>query len=111
MAIDSSGEIYVTGYRENFGGIESIMTFRCTPDGEVEWFDRRPGPGGGYAIALDGLGHVCVAGRGIGESGTEDFITIKYGLQGGLVWLREYDGPGAGDDYPVDLEVDALGDA
>jgi hypothetical protein len=109
IAVDDSGSIYITGFSQNYGGVESTLTLRYDPDGEVMWFDREAGPDGGYDIALDGFGHVCVAARATGESGTQDFLTIMYGLDGTTVWVREYDGPAGSDDYASLIATDGSG--
>jgi uncharacterized delta-60 repeat protein len=109
IAVDDSGYVYVTGFSQNYGGVENTLTLRYDPGGEVMWFDRQAGPDGGYDIALDGLGHVCVAGRGIGGSGTEDFITIKYDVDGTVVWVREYDGPACAYDRASLIAIDGWG--
>ena len=63
------------------------------------------------AVALDALGNAYAAGHtGSSPSGAADMVTIKYDNAGNPVWSALYDGPGHGDDRPVAIAVDRVGD-
>jgi uncharacterized delta-60 repeat protein len=78
MALDTPGNVYVTG-----GG---FFTLGYSPEGEELWVHQFLGPGYGYysyygqAIAVDVQGHVYVTGYNwYNSSGPDsDFFTLKY---------------------------------
>ncbi len=111
IAVDSSGNVYVTGQSHGIGTYSDYATIKYDSDGNELWVARYDGPEGfldsASAIALDGSGNVCVTGgsRGIGD----DYATIKYDSEGHELWVARYDGPINWFDYAHAIAVDDWG--
>ncbi|MDO1451601.1 SBBP repeat-containing protein [Rhodocytophaga aerolata] len=118
IAIDGSGNIYVTGsaYGANSSTIsEDFGTIKYAPDGTELWVQRYHNQFSdgsndkATGIAIDVQGEVYVIGTSNGGGMGQDFATAKYSSDGRLLWSRIYNGPGNGDDQPVSIKVDASG--
>jgi hypothetical protein len=111
VAVDGSGNVYVTGGSDAGGSDDDdYATIKYYPNGDTAWVRRyNGGPGSmdiAYAIAVDDSGNVCVTGTG----GTyEDYLTIKYDANGDTAWVRRYSGPGHYFDYASSVAVDHSG--
>ena len=104
IAVDGSGNIYVTGESYGAGTGQDYATIRYNSDGVQQWLQRYNGPGNGddwaSAIAVDSLGNVYVTGRSWGSVTLGDYATIKYNSDGVQQWVARYNGPaGQGNDY------------
>ena len=86
LAIDATGNVYVTGQSIGSTFTWDIATVKYNPSGAQQWVKRYNGPGNdfdaGNAVALDVSGNVYVAGSSTGNNSDLDFITIKYNSQG-----------------------------
>ena len=82
MAVDNSGNVYVTGYSRRVSN-EDYATIKYNSAGQEEWVARYDdGLNGGdfaQAIAVDGAENVYVTGRSLGSGTNYDYATIKYG--------------------------------
>jgi hypothetical protein len=119
IAVDASGNVYVTGRSYNSPTLlDDYVTIKYTASGATVWTARYDGncPVSGQrndqatAIALDASGYVYVTGSSFSNvSGhvNEDYLTIKYNpANGETVWTRRYTGPGNnGTDIPCALAV------
>jgi streptogramin lyase len=80
IAVDSSGNVYVTG--TSSGATDDYATIKYNTNGKQLWVKRYNGPAdsfdGAYAIAVDSSGNVYVTGWSYGLDGTSDMATIKY---------------------------------
>ena len=113
VAIDSQGNVYVTGGSEG-PGRRALTTVKYSPAGKELWAKRYEGPAGeddfGQAIAIDEDGNVHVTGRSGVTSTDSDYITLKYSPSGEELWTpARYDGPAKGDDEAVAIAVDGSG--
>jgi hypothetical protein len=114
IAVDGSGNVYVTGSSVGSGTFDDYTTIKYYPNGDTAWARRYNGPGNyiddASAIAVDDSGNVCVTGRSYGGSGTfDDYTTIKYYPNGDTAWVRRYNGPGNGTDEACAIAVDDSG--
>jgi uncharacterized delta-60 repeat protein len=114
MAMDSSGNVYVTG--QSWGGTAThygYLTVKYDPFGNELWTARYDGPGNGRddpsAIAVDPSGNVYVTGFCNIGSVDFDYATVKYNSSGVEQWVARYDGPAHMHDYAYAMDVDASG--
>ncbi|HKZ21581.1 MAG TPA: SBBP repeat-containing protein, partial [candidate division Zixibacteria bacterium] len=108
LAIDNSGNVYVTGISD--GGLVTgydYATIKYAPNGDTLWVRRYNGGDAAYALAVDDSGNVYVTGYGSGTY--TDYVTIKYSSLGDTLWVRRYSGPGNFFDYASALAVDKSG--
>ena len=91
LAVDDSGNVYVTGY---------YATIKYGPNGDTLWVRQ----GSGNALAVDNSGNVYVTGSRSGN-----YATIKYAPNGDTVWVRTYNGPANLQDVSNALAVDNNG--
>jgi hypothetical protein len=95
IAVDGSGNAYVTGYSRGMGTNADYATIKYLPNGDTAWVRRYEGTywDEAYDIAVDGSGNVYVTGR----SGTIN-LTIKYDANGNQLWVT----PWGNNDIAVD---------
>jgi uncharacterized delta-60 repeat protein len=115
IAVDPSGNVYVTGRSTGSGANYDCATVKYSPSGQEAWVARYNGPGNGYdegrAIAVDGSGNVYVTGPSAGSGGDFDYATIKYDASGQEEWIARYNGPGNATDFAYGLVLDSSGNA
>src|SRR3990170_3319664 len=113
LAVDDSGNVYVTGYSYGSGTFNDYATIKYYPNGDTAWVRRYNGPGNSgdeaRAIAVDGSGNVCVTGNSYGSGTYNDYATLKYYLNGDTAWARRYNGPGDFSDEALAIAVDDSG--
>ena len=113
MALDPSGNVYVTGESTGSGTSLDYATIKYDLSGNQLWVARYNGPGNGHdstsAIAVDALGNVYVTGFCNIGSVDFDYATVKYDPFGTELWVARYDGPANMHDYAYAMDVDALG--
>jgi uncharacterized delta-60 repeat protein len=113
ITTDQFGNIYVTGYSSENSTDDDFVTIAYDHSGNELWISRYNGPGNKYdyarAIATDLKGNVYVVGSSFNNLTINDFITVAYDSSGNELWMARYDGPGHGDDFPLDITTDSLG--
>ena len=113
IAVDGSGNVYVTGGSEGSGTGDDYATIKYYPNGDTAWVRRYNGPENdedvANAIAVDGSGNVYVTGYIMSSSFDDDYATIKYYPDGDTAWVRRYNGPDNWYDYAYAIAVDGSG--
>jgi len=111
IALDSSGNVYVTG--TSYGAVDDYATIKYNTNGEQLWVKRYSTPGYCWdyanAIAVDSSGNVYVTGESKGSGTGEDYVTIKYITNGKQLWVKTYNGPAKKGDYANAIAVDSSG--
>ena len=111
MAVDSSGNVYVTGI-SNFGPNQDFMTIKYDTDGGELWAVNYDGPNNyddPNDLAIDSSGNVYVTGESAGIGTNTDYATVRYNTNGTQVWVSRYNGDANGFDIPRAITVDLLG--
>jgi uncharacterized delta-60 repeat protein len=115
LAIDSLGNVFVTGNSPGEISANDITTIKYNSVGQRQWVRRYNGSGNGddgtngtNAIGIDGAGNVYVTGWSLGQENT-DIVTIKYDTTGAQQWVRRYNGPGNAYDAPSGIAVEPAG--
>lgn len=113
VAVDSSGNVYVTGYTTVSGSNKDYLTVKYDGGtGAQIWTAQYNGPTNlddrAAAIAVDSAGNVVVTGYSTGTAGTNvDYATLKYnGGTGEQIWVKRYNGPGNFVDRATAIGVD-----
>jgi hypothetical protein len=114
IAVDSSGDVFVTGdSRITFGGFADYATIKYSHLGVPLWTNRYNGPGNSVdsvqAIAVDYSGNAFVTGHSIGSGSGFDYATIAYSNAGVPLWTNRYNGPDNRNDYAKAIAVDSSG--
>ena len=113
MAVDSGGNVYITGHTQGNDGKDNCTTVKYDTTGNEQWV--RVYDGGtakhhlGRGIAMYGDGSIYVAGYGGGADNKSDCIVIKYSSTGTEQWSARYDGDTGGNHYGDVLTVDGNG--
>ena len=82
MALDTAGNIYVTGMSQGIGTSYDYATIKYMQKGDLAWVMRYNGTANGYdypaAIAVDARANVYVTGYSQGIGTGYDIVTVKY---------------------------------
>ena len=113
LALDDSGNVYVTGMGYSSATFRDYTTIKYDTSGTEEWVAVYNGlttyaDDEAYDIKYEG-GYVYVTGESENASYDPDYFTIKYTNTGDTVWTARYNGPGDGYDRAYALAVDNYG--
>ncbi len=110
VAVDGSGNSYVTGTSRGIATNGDYTTIKYNPTGDSLWVKSYNGAGDtadvALAIAVDDSGYVYVTGWSFGNNSGKDYTTIKYYNNGDTVWVRRYDDSGNSDDEARAIAID-----
>lgn len=113
IAVDESGNVYVTGASGTTDAGRAYGTVKYDPGGVELWVARysllNSSGAQARALAVDAGGHVYVTGSLYEQETDLDWVTIKYDEFGGEQWISRYNGPANGGDLAFDLALDAQG--
>jgi hypothetical protein len=114
IAVDFSGNVYVTGYSQDTANDFDYATVKYNPGGGQEWVARYDGPGHGFdearaiAVTSDG-GRVVVTGTSTGDGTRSDYATVIYDGSGNQSNVYRYDGPLSRLDEAAAIVLDGIG--
>ncbi|MCP4290374.1 MAG: T9SS type A sorting domain-containing protein [bacterium] len=113
IAVDGSGNVFVTGYSISTSGYDDCVTIMYDASGTEQWVNIYNGTGNerdwGSALVVDGSSNVFVTGMSENAAGNRDGLTIMYDSTGAQQWLNLYDGDFHGSDNTRDITLDGLG--
>ena len=113
IAVDNSGNVYVTGWGFNVSTSRDYLTIKYSSTGDTLWVRYYDGGAGffdeAYSLVIDDMGNVYVCGKSIASGSQYDIATIKYNGAGIEQWVARYNGVGDDDDEGYDIAIDDSG--
>ncbi|MFZ4856817.1 MAG: beta strand repeat-containing protein, partial [Desulfuromonadaceae bacterium] len=131
IAVDSSGNVYLTGYFENGDlttplitkiGVKDAFVFKLNSSGDTTWHKNFGGSGGAStfsnSVVVDGSNNVYLGGFFNGgydlttppliRVGGQDALAIKLNSSGAITWFKNFGGPGAAPSFGS-IAIDGFG--
>jgi hypothetical protein len=113
IAVDRSGNVYVTGQSVGASASEDYATIKYDPNGVRLWVRRYDGSANSIDIAralvLDARANVYVTGESVGSTSFSDFVTVKYDSAGNDVWIKRDSVALPGQDYARAIALNRTG--
>ncbi len=114
IALDSLGNVYVTGLTYASSTNINFVTIKYNSSGTQQWASTYNGPAGGddqgKSVAVAKNLSVYVSGSSEGSTSNLDLATIRYNSDGSVNWTERYDGPAGSTDMATQLCIDVAGD-
>lgn len=116
LALDKSGDLYVSGYATNVAGNKDFYTIKYKgANASVQRLWERTADGLGHGddraigVRIDPIdGNIVVAGSDKSQAGDMDFRVIRYTRDGDTVWDKSYQKPGS-DEEAHAVAIDSNG--
>jgi tetratricopeptide (TPR) repeat protein len=113
IALDGSGNAFITGYTRSYGaGDNDAFLLKYDTSGNLLWYKTWGGSGSDYGegISLDASGNAFITGdtRSYG-AGNYDVFFLKYDSSGNLLWYKTWGG--SDNDRGYGIAVDSSGNA
>ena len=113
IAVDSAGNVYVTG-SSGYSGQYDYTTVKYNASGTLQWMAEYEGPVQGQneavALSVDGAGKVYVAGYSPGSGTNNDYAVVIYDGAGNRLRVARYNGPADTDDRAVGIVLGSAGE-
>jgi uncharacterized delta-60 repeat protein len=113
VAVDNSGNVFVTGYAFNSNGNLDAVTIKYSPAGVLQWvknYDRGINDNDqGVKVTVDAAGNSYVVGTSRGATSGVDLLVVKYDPAGTELWASHYNGVSNSTDEGKSIAVDAAG--
>ncbi len=103
LAVDDSGNVYVTGWSDGATENPNCLTIKYNPNGDTVWLRRYPILSVGYEIELDNSGNLYIAAKTNGIN----YSVLKYNTDGDFIWERTKPGELFAD--PHSIAIDSMG--
>ena len=111
VALDSSGNVFVTGLSYNTNRLFDYLTVAFSGAGALLWANRYGTSSDSYptAITVDSSGDVVVTGYSWSDVGHPGYATVVYSGTGLPLWTNLYDGPVHGGSEATGMAADRRG--
>jgi uncharacterized delta-60 repeat protein len=116
ITLDTSGNIYITGFAKFNSTATDIITIKYNPSGVIEWVASYGFTTDQYeqgnSVVVDASGNVFVTGQSDPDSTTtasDDYVVLKYNSTGVQQWVQRTNGTGNGIDRPSKIVLDPTG--
>ena len=112
LAVDSSGNVFVSGTSLGASTGQDYLTIKYDGSGVKQWARRYNGPTNDdtvIAAVVDSAGNTYVASADCGVGTFSDMTTVKFDASGSQPWEARYDGPDHYVDTPAAIGLDAAG--
>lgn len=115
LAIDTLGNIIVTGSSIGASTSNDIVLIKYNPNGDQQWVSRYDGPANNVdypkSLFVIPSGEIYVGGWSFGTTSYTDMIVLKYSPSGSRIWEARYNDPSNDYDYLEGMIVDQWGNA
>lgn len=111
LAVDASGNVYVTGYASVPGNGQDFVTVKYNSAGTQQWVFpfNVGGEEIGLSMGLDASGNAYIGGYTNAYGTGNDCFIYSVSSAGAYRWLQRYTGPGNNDDKISRISVDTDG--
>jgi uncharacterized delta-60 repeat protein len=103
VAVDASGNVYVTGSSGASGSFSDYLTLKYSSAGVPLWTNRYNGSGNrfdeAFALTLDHSGNAYVAGQSERSGNSYEYAAVAYSSSGVPLWTNRYGWLGQNNDY------------
>ncbi|MBI5476310.1 MAG: SBBP repeat-containing protein [Ignavibacteriales bacterium] len=110
VVVDSTGNVFATGYTANQYGQFDYRTAKYDLNGNQKWVNLFNGQGNGddfaISIGIDQSSNIYITGSSFSTVSGFDFVTLSYDENGVIRWTAPFKGNAGYDDRATSLKVD-----